>query len=415
MKTEPSSNTSLYAPWLHIVRGVWLVCIVATLLIVAGFVPIRFEYLMHLCSQDAQYFQFSGAVALCTYYRLGIGLFPLVASLAITALAVSRRSNDWLVLLSTLMAVSTAALFGSMSALVPVPPEWYAPTLFVRILSPLCIFLFLFVFPDGRVTPGAAWIPLVLSVGLVLSWVVAPGSPFNIYNLATWPFSISVLMLGLAIGLMAQVYRYFRISTPIQKQQSKWIVIGTLLAIPAFLITYLPFGMLAVLREPGLPRLLHTLLAEPFYQIAFTLSMIAAVIAILRYRLWDIDIIIRRTVTYATVGIVLAAVYFAAVILLQQIFASVSWQRSEIITVLSTLAIAALFVPLRNRVQAAVDRHFNRRHYDARQVMNDFAVTVRDETDLERLTARLMEVVQETMQPRSLSIWLSRENRKNRK
>lgn len=130
-------------------------------------------------------------------------------------------------------------------------------------------------------------------------------------------------------------------------------------------------------------------------------------IAIVRYRLWDIDVIVRKTLTYALVAALLAIMYFGLVILLQQLFAAVSNQRSEFITVLSTLAIAALFVPLRNRVQAMIDKRFYRKKYDAQQVLQRFSETVRDETDLEKLTNELLSVVNETMQPKSLALWLS--------
>src|SRR5581483_3549644 len=93
-------------------------------------------------------------------------------------------------------------------------------------------------------------------------------------------------------------------------------------------------------------------------------------------------------------------------IVLQQLFATISGQRSEVITVLSTLAIAALFVPLRNRIQNIIDKRFYRKKYDSQKVLNRFSVTVRDETDLEKLTGSLVEVVNETMQPRSVSVWL---------
>src|SRR5262249_25146260 len=120
-----------------------------------------------------------------------------------------------------------------------------------------------------------------------------------------------------------------------------------------------------------------------------------------------IDIIIRKTLTYGLVAALLAVIYFGSVILLQQLFASVTGQRNEVITVLSTLAIAALFVPLRNRMQALVDRRFYRKKYDAQQVLQDSSTTVRDETNLDKLTTKLVEVVNDTIQPKTVSVWLS--------
>jgi hypothetical protein len=143
--------------------------------------------------------------------------------------------------------------------------------------------------------------------------------------------------------------------------------------------------------------------------LGWLLLPISLVFAITRTRLFDIDIIIRKTLTYTLVVSFLLAIYFGCVILLQQVIAALTGLgQNEVITVLSTLAIAALFVPLRNRIQAFIDRRFYRKKYDAQQVLSDFAQTVRDETDLEKLTGRLIQVVEETMQPTSVSVWLKK-------
>jgi hypothetical protein len=129
-------------------------------------------------------------------------------------------------------------------------------------------------------------------------------------------------------------------------------------------------------------------------------------VAILRYRLFDIDLIIRKTLQYTVVTGVLLLVYFGAVVVLQQVFTRTFGWDSTPVVVLSTLLIAALFNPVRRRVQDTIDRRFFRRKYDAEKVLQQFAATARDETNLDALTAELLRVIQETMQPAHASVWL---------
>jgi hypothetical protein len=127
----------------------------------------------------------------------------------------------------------------------------------------------------------------------------------------------------------------------------------------------------------------------------------------LRYRLWDIDLLINRALVYGALTLLLALGYFGAVVVLQAVFQAVAGQaRSALVTVLSTLIIAALFGPLRNRLQAAIDRRFYRRKYDAARTLAQFGASLRDEVNLENLSADLLAAVEETMQPEAVGLWL---------
>jgi len=223
----------------------------------------------------------------------------------------------------------------------------------------------------------------------------------TISGILVWIFYV-LLIVGAIIATASLVIR-FRRSKGVERLQLKWFVFAAVFFIPG--IVFIILGTLGdftganIIFSVGVALILIVLAGIP----------IASAIAILRYNLFDIDIIIRRTLVYSLLTGLLALIYFGVVIFLQTVLGAVTGQRdSPVITVISTLIIASLFQPLRQRVQAFIDRRFFRRKYDAQQVLAEFAQTARDETDMEKLTAELLQVVTETMQPKEINLWLNR-------
>jgi hypothetical protein len=183
-----------------------------------------------------------------------------------------------------------------------------------------------------------------------------------------------------------------------ERQQLKWFVYSVALLVVGFLSAFLGFGLHSVAWFLGIA--------------AFNFLPIAAGIAILRYRLYDIDVIINRTLVYGALTAALALVYVGSIVLLQGLFRALTGETSQLAVVASTLAIAALFVPLRRRVQAFIDRRFYRRKYDVAKTLQAFNAKLRDDVDLDSVTEDLVEVVKETMQPAHVSLWLRPPERK---
>jgi hypothetical protein len=263
---------------------------------------------------------------------------------------------------------------------------------------------FLYLLPNGRFSPKWAYIPMAATILAVTGLTLESNSIVSIPTQALSLLQLTILSLILFGGGL-QVYRYLRDSNLVERQQTKWIVFGILSYVLSVMVWVLIFGGALAIPD-GKLRLLANL-GGWFLLGLFSLLIlpVAITIAILRYKLWNIDLIIRKTLVYALLSGLLAFVYFGTVILLQTVFDSFSSQQSPVVIVISTLVIAALFAPMRRRVQAFIDRRFFRQKYDAEQVVAQFAQTARDEVSLDALTAELSRVVQVTMQPERISVW----------
>jgi hypothetical protein len=268
-------------------------------------------------------------------------------------------------------------------------------------------------FPDGRL-PSRRWLPVAVIAGITVAGLMCIGAFSEIlhgqdvdYRIAN-PLGIQgmpaaeehpffpLLMIGTLIGLLgavAAVIFRFRKASGVERQQLKWFLYAAAF-IPAFLVVDL-----------------MPLVGDLVFGLTLSGLPIAIGIAILRHRLWDIDLIIRRTLVYTILTAALALVYFGSIVLLQGLVGRFTGENeSTAAIVISTLAIAALFSPLRSRIQDFIDRSFYRNKYDAERTLLAFAATLRDEVELERLSGHLLSLVQETIQPEKVSLWLKPED-----
>lgn len=353
------------------------------------------------------------------YWVEGTLIGPTFATLG--ALIVSRRPGNiigWLFLVPSVALgtqflsgqYATSALSGSME----LPGGAYAAWLSTMMQS-LGVFTVLFLimlFPTGTL-PSPRWRMMAWTTGLVLavsliSLALMPG-PVQDFPSARNPFgvepAVQAMNLLQTIGgwaglvcvvavIFSLILRFYR-SRGEERLQLKWFAYAATLGVMAILLgdTIAPvnsddwFGTLVWTIAPlGLP--------------------VSAGIAVLKYRLYDIDLVINRTLVYGLLTLSLALVYFGSVVALQYAFRGLTGEGSQLTVVISTLAIAALFSPLRRRIQSFIDRRFYRKKYDARKMLSDFSATLRDETDLDGLTEGLLGVVRETMQPASVSLWV---------
>jgi hypothetical protein len=355
---------------------------------------------------------------------------PLVLALCVQALvygttgavvALRRPANPigWifcgmgvcLALVSAAYGYADYGLYGGGNVPAAVYAGWLTSWLFILpVFVAPCFVLFLF--PDGR-PPSPRWRTVLwffvaLAGGAVLWSALEPGELVS-YPGHENPLGLSgsvveglnavgeavLAPLGFVLALAAMVVR-FRHSHGVERQQLKWVAYAAVVMAICFALSFLAGTALPTWASDALFLLGFA---------AFGGIGVAAGVAILRYRLYDIDVVINRTLVYGSVTALLAGAYLGLVLLFQLAFRPVT-EGNGLAVALSTLAVAALFRPARTRVQALVDRRFYRRKYDAQRTLEGFASRLRDEVDLDALRAELTGVVGETMQPAHVSLWL---------
>ncbi len=415
------THADLAGPRLYTARGLWLALLALILILTITGLPARYNQL--LAAADVRSLgQLGLSPAAYATYLTGLTVISLAANLLIGIYIFWRRSAHRMCLLVSFTLVANGAivpltLFSHARPLAPEPRALLNLVLFLALVSSM---LLLYVFPDGRFTPR--WTRLLAPVWAVTALVATflPDLPFSLTRLPA-ALQVLVLLVWAGTGAYAQIYRYLHISSPVQRQQAKWAGLSLGAAVLGPLSYFLPFVILPALSGPAIPTFLYRRVGGGFFALSlasqlvtqgvFTLLLILfpvlLAIAILRYRLWDIDLLINRALVYGTLTATLALAYLSSIVLLQEGFRVVTGQRQEQwVTVLSTLLIAALAGSLRRWVQTAIDRRFYRRKYDAVRTLAAFGSAVRDEVDIDRLNDRLLGMVDETMQPHHSWLWL---------
>ena len=314
-----------------------------------------------------------------------------------------RRSDDLMALLVATMLVLWGPLNGlfvvTTEAIDGTHPVVDAALALLTFAGYITWMLFFYLFPSGRFVPRwTRWMALCWFSFLGL-WNFTPFGP------TTWPlpiFNVCFLVLWGSFPV-AQLYRYVRVSDAFERQQTKWVVFGVAVAVAGVLATIFNVGAAVDLH----PEEMGKRMLSMFLMDAFMLAIpIYIGIAVLRSRLFDIDVVINRTLVYGSLTVTLVALYFGGIVVLQRVFVLLSGEESTLAVVASTLLMAALFNPLRRLIQSFIDRRFYRRKYDARKTLEAFSSQLRDETDLEALNDDLVGIVRETMQPAHASLWL---------
>jgi len=407
MVSNATSSTRISGPILILARLAWVVIFVYSIgTLVIGTQPFYHD-LQVVCNesqsdcsqeigptiQDSRDIAATG-LSLKNFAGLatGFSLVQTIVWMGVGVIIFALRSDDWMALLVSAMMILFAG--GSPDSIAGAYPHlsWLVEAGFS--LQNIFLFLVIGLFPSGRFAPRwMRWYWWAMVGVALLDMFIQGFLPSEVIG-AYWGI---VWLSFLTLGPYSQIYRYFKASNPVERAQTKWVVYGfALFAAAAILGVFLQ--EINLLPDIFMGRFVFGLIAL-FIPLGFGVS-------ILRYRLWDIDILIRRTLVYAILTITLGLVFFGSITLIQSLFSAVSGQRSAVATVISTLIIAALFYPLRRRIQDGIDRRFFRRKYNAERIVEAFGVRLRNEVDLDDISQHLLEAVAETLQPEHASLWM---------
>src|SRR5215216_386612 len=378
---------TLQGRWLLLARMAWGAVAITALAIALFSIPSSFEHYRTVCTAPSEVCTDRAlwqptpegvrasqdvGLSLDAYALLNVAIDKIgdLVWFAVGALIFLRRSDDRMALLTSLFLIA----FGTLAidttdaeTLISSQPAWWLPVRGVEIVGVVCSTLFFLLFPNGRFVPRwTRWLAVAF-IAFQVAQILFP----DLYSGSPALESVSLLVfLGFVVSFCwSLVYRYRRVSSAAQRQQTKWVVFGTTLGIAGTFPSQLPLDLNLV----GGDTPLVLLVLNMGFTLSFLLVPLSIGVAVLRSHLFDIDVLINRTLVYGLLTTLLAAGYFGSILLFERIgslvyqvpFRALTGQKSTLAVVASTLTIAALFNPLRRRIQSFIDRRFYRSKYDA--------------------------------------------------
>ncbi len=395
-------------PGFYLVSLAWIV----TALLLAGLMVVGAVYNFRQLTQPGSYAlltRLGATPEVAAIYSIVSKIAPasicaLLGLLLFIRLVRSRQAYDRMAMFTAFMLLTFSLLNnGTVDSIPEDAIFWQVAYTSIGVLGSALFFLFMLIFPDGRFVPRwSRWIPLAFLVWMA-SWFIFPS-----LNPAYMPELTVDLIVGvwLVLALATQVYRYRRYATSVQRQQTKWVAYSLILLIVFSFVDLWIEQVLLPRLETGSIGVVLFLPVQLIFDLGWLIFPVALVMAIARHRLWEIDSLINKTLVYALLTMVLAGIYIGSVVALQQVFRIVSGQENSLALAVSTLGTAALFNPLRKRIQVFIDRRFYRARYDADRALAKFGQRVRSDVEFERLGENLILTIQETIQPEFVALWL---------
>jgi hypothetical protein len=413
-----ADETRLHGRGLLVTRVGWIALTLLVLTLSAIAIPKAYALLQSVCQPGAQCLgiqltpadlhllhQLGLSPGFLALYQVGWDVGTVVISTVLAALIFWRRSADRMALFCAYMLVLWGAGYTGLldDGLRTLAPAWYWPVGVLEFLGLVGFLTFFLLFPRGQFVPRwTRW--LVLVVVLSTAHYIFLTNQLQATNSGPGDFLVFVVLVLSLIGL--QVYRYRRVSTFRERQQTKWVVFGFSVAIVGFIVAY---TLVHFLPQQTLQSSVFQILVVGTLSDGFLLLIpISIAIAILRSQLYDIDTLINKVLVYGLLTGTLGALYAGLIIGLESVAGLITGPavQQPVVLVISTLAIFVLFQPLRRRIQSIIDRGFYRKKYDAEKTLTAFSETLRNEVDLSELRAHVLAVVSETMQPAHVWLWL---------